>query len=416
MIKSFSPLHAGADLKINLEKDHIILHGSTDEAAGVVLRGSVILNCHEHIKVKGIKLNFTGNVHVHWVEGPSQKHYKDKKVIMQKEWQFLPKGPKVYHFDKGEQYHYDFELALPGHLPATFHHSIGSLVYQFKAQVDRPTFSSNYSTTREIQIIRTPYIQLTQQPQEISNTWANKVAYRIHVPSQLYWASASIPVTFDFTPLCDQLQVQSIRLVLKEYIQFRAGDHVSTERKVLTSVCDKHFKRRARRLATGGWSKTENILVPDPVEAPHHGEMANGVHVDVNEDLFHVYHKLKVSVSFVNPDGHISELRVSVPLSLVEMVPEEDVTVLPAYEDAWRSAPYHPTDIANSDTSSSNRHSYASSASFSSEDDVLPCEQDTLPWMGVDLSRVPSYATALRTGRLYSYSGYSLPTYDSIAV
>lgn len=69
MIKSLSPLHTGADLKINLETDHVILHGSTDEAAGVILRGSVILNCHENIKVKGIKLKFIGNIHVHWVEG-----------------------------------------------------------------------------------------------------------------------------------------------------------------------------------------------------------------------------------------------------------------------------------------------------------------------------------------------------------
>ncbi|SAM07828.1 hypothetical protein [Absidia glauca] len=432
MIKSLSPLHTGADLKINLETDHVILHGSTDEAAGVILRGSVILNCHENIKVKGIKLKFIGNNHVHWVEGPSQKHYKDKKVVMEKEWQFLPKGPKMYHFDKGEQYHYDFELALPGHLPATFHHSIGSLTYHFKAQVDRPTFSPNYITTQELRIFRTPQLnsQLSaqQQPQEISNIWAEKVAYRIQVPSQLYWAGAPIPVTFDITPLCDNLQVQSIQMVLKEYIRFRVGDHVSTERKVMNTLCDKHFKLRSAPLATGGWSKTETIMVPDNQQIPnqhHHRqedpETTDRVHVDVDEEFFHAYHKLKVTVAFVNSDGHISELRVSIPLSLVEMVPEEDATVLPAYEDAWRSAPYNPSTNANSapsSSSSSNRDSCASSASFSSEEDMhgdSPCQQDTLPWMGIDLSRVPSYTTALRTDRLYSYSGYSLPAYDSIA-
>lgn len=370
---------------------------------------------------------------------------------MEQEWQFLPKGPKMHHFDKGEQYHYDFELALPGHLPATFHHSIGSLTYHFKAQVDRPTFSPNYITTRELRLFRTPQLnsQLSaqQQPQEISNIWADKVAYRIQVPSQLYWAGAPIPITFDITPLCDNLQVQSIQIVLKEYIRFRVGDHVSTERKVMNTLCDNHFKHRSDPLATGGWSKTETIMVPDNQQLPnehHHRhedpETTDRVHVDVDEEFFRAYHKLKVTVAFVNSDGHISgtvqnlfsrvnlyqyllsfhtELRVTIPLSLVEMVPEEDATVLPAYEDAWRSAPYNPsTNSAPSSSSSSNRDSCASSASFSSEEDVhgdSPCQQDTLPWMGIDLSRVPSYTSALRTNRLYSYSGYSLPAYDAIA-
>lgn len=40
---------------------------------------------------------------------------------------------------------------------------------------------------------------------------------------------------------------------------------------------------------------------------------------------------------------------------------------------------------------------------------------DRLPWEGIDLSRVPSYTTAIRSNRLYSFSG-SLPTYESIAI
>jgi hypothetical protein len=37
------------------------------------------------------------------------------------------------------------------------------------------------------------------------------------------------------------------------------------------------------------------------------------------------------------------------------------------------------------------------------------------PFNGMDLSRVPSYTTAVRSNRLYSFSG-SLPTYESISV
>lgn len=123
------------------------------------------------------------------------------------------------------------------------------------------------------------------------------------------------------------------------------------------------------------------------------------------------------------------------PISLVELVPEEDATVLPAYEDAWKTAPYYPAVINDMDLDSalssvpaslresqrSDRFSCASLTTFSSASsggddngEISDSPLDPLPWMGVDLSRVPSYTTALRTGRLYSYSGNSLPAYDSI--
>ena len=56
-------------LAINLETDHVILHGSEDESAGVMLRGSVILDAVESTKVKSIVLKFQGKSKVNWTEG-----------------------------------------------------------------------------------------------------------------------------------------------------------------------------------------------------------------------------------------------------------------------------------------------------------------------------------------------------------
>jgi hypothetical protein len=52
-----------------------------------------------------------------------------------------------------------------------------------------------------------------------------------------------------------------------------------------------------------------------------------------------------------------------------------------------------------------------------SDEDDEGSNDDRLPWdiSGIDLSRVPSYTTAVRSNRLYSFSG-SLPTYESIGV
>lgn len=58
-----------SDFHINIETDHIILHGNVDESSGVMLRGSVVLNCQETTKVRSITLKFYGKAKVNWTEG-----------------------------------------------------------------------------------------------------------------------------------------------------------------------------------------------------------------------------------------------------------------------------------------------------------------------------------------------------------
>lgn len=131
------------------------------------------------------------------------------------------------------------------------------------------------------------------------------------------------------------------------------------------------------------------------------------------------------------------ELRAAIPIVISEISPEEDENVLPAYEDAWKSAPYDPQQVAaliargdlppsiaisapNEAASAANR-TLASSDTDDEGDSHTRSHTPTslddnslaLPWQGIDISRVPSYTTAIRSNRLYSFSG-SLPGYDSV--
>ncbi|SAM05744.1 hypothetical protein [Absidia glauca] len=154
----------------------------------------------------------------------------------------------------------------------------------------------------------------------------------------------------------------------------------------------------------------------------------------------------------------VLELRAAIPIIIAAISLEEDTNALPAYEDAWRSAPYDPATISQLIASGALPPSLAVSipnaaasmahTSFSSDDgdrggesedninssntslsaetsttqatpiDITPTSTgacDPLPWQGIDLSRVPSYTTAVRSNRLYSFSG-SLPTYESVSI
>jgi hypothetical protein len=309
----------------------------------------------------------------------------------------------------------------------------------------------NYSDRKAVRVTRIllpSSLELTQS-QAISNTWVDKLSYDISVPSKVFSLGSLIPVTFALLPIAPDLRVRSVSCVLKEYITLTAGEHTKLEGKVIKHIRDETFASSPEQ-----WTKTELLPVPD-----FHSGL---IQTDSFSDLLKIKHKLKFTVSLINADGHISgklmvvmdggicmliylimqckilELRAAIPIVIAEISPEEDENALPAYEDAWKSVPYDPQQLAalvergdlppslaltapnqaaidarsrlSSDTDDEDSRASTPTGSRSSAADQL-----SLPWEGIDLSRVPSYTTAIRSNRLYSFSG-SLPGYDSIAV
>ncbi|CEP09004.1 hypothetical protein [Parasitella parasitica] len=394
-----------SDFHIYTETEHIILHGTVDESAGVMLRGSVVLNCHETTKVRSITLKFIGKAKVNWTEGlgSHQRHYKEEKTIIKHEWSFLPSNRKTYHLPEGH-YKWDFELPLPGDLPESVEHDLGQVYYRLKAVVERPTFSMNYNDRKMLRVSRVllpSSLELTQSL-VISNVWTDKLSYDISVPSKVYSMGSLIPITFALVPIAPDLQVRSVSCVLKEYTTLAAEDHSKMEGKVIRHLRDENF-------ASGPdpWTKTELLPVPDFT--------SHLVQTDSFCDLIKIKHKLKFTVSLTNADGHISELRAAIPVVIAEISPEEDENALPAYEDAWKSVPYDPqqvaalvargdlppsiaisvpneaasganTTLSSSDTDDEDHHSRPSTPIPSGS--VAPADGGlTFAWQGIDLSR-----------------------------
>ncbi|CDH48601.1 arrestin domain-containing protein [Lichtheimia corymbifera JMRC:FSU:9682] len=413
----------GPEFTINLENDHVILHGTVDESAGVILRGTVILNCHENTKIKSIILKFQGKTKVNWVEGhgSSQRHFKEERTVIEHSWNFLEPKRKTYHLAVG-RYKWDFELPLPGDLPSTVQHDLGQVYYRLKAVAERPAFSINYVAKRNIRVSRVmlPSSLELNQSVVISNEWTNKLAYNISVPRMVFSCGSTIPVSFDLIPTAPGLSVRAISCTLKEYITLTSHEHTRSEGRVIKTVRDEQFAPSMDR-----WTRTEILQVPNE----HQGRIQS----DTTSELIKIKHKLKFTVSLINGDGHISELRAAVPIIIAAVAPDEDANQLPAYEDAWKTLPYDTRTIEGMIASGNLPQSVAiaipnaaanriqeipdsaNNSGDEGEQQQQQHQQQPLPWEGFDLSRVPSYTTAVRSGRLYSFSG-SLPTYESIAI
>lgn len=329
-------IRKSVELRIDLFDEPILLVGHPDESAGKVLRGVVHLNTTEPIKVKAITLRFVGKMKVSWSEGVGhhQHYYKQERNIMEHSWQFIPMATstqkKTYTLAAGE-HSFNFELMLPGDLPQSLDTEGGQVLYRLKAMVERPAFVHNIIKKRYIKVVRSmlPSEFELVQSMEIHNTWVDKMMYDIVMPSKMYALGEAITMTFHISPIAPELKVRSICASLKEYCSYTIKDNSKMDARII------HFEKLLDPFchSTSRWSRDVTLVVP--ATSPL-------IFCDTDNEMIKIRHKMKFVISLINGDGHLSELRCSVPVVVVDSVADQHENMLPAYDQTWRSVPYDP--------------------------------------------------------------------------
>ncbi|CAM0138973.1 hypothetical protein VKS41_008533 [Umbelopsis sp. WA50703] len=401
-----------SELQIHLDNDTVIMHGSEQESSGCVLRGHVRLNLKEPAKFKSLTLRLTGKIRVAWSESTTsstpQKFHKEERTIIDKQWTFLsPCGRNQLHQLAGQPHRWDFELPLPGDLPDSIENNdTGSVQYRLKAVAERPTFMLNYSDKKVVRIVRhfSPTAMDYFQPMTIANEWANKLEYQISVPSKVFSEDETIPVTIRIIPKLPGIKVRYITCTLKEYTTYSAGtsnQFSKTEGRIVKFLRDEQFPCR-----DDVWEKTEMIRVP---RYPH------GIQFNTRNDLIRIRHKVKFTMSLINADKHISELRAALPIIICPISQRTEDNSLPAYEEALRALPYsEPPDLYySSGDSNAGSPTEERDMMFDPATSNRTLEAIQQEW-ATSLNRVPSYRTALRDRPPFPECRAALPSYDSI--
>jgi hypothetical protein len=261
--------------------------------------------------------------------------------------------------DANTIYRYPFDLALPGDMAESIEQDCGSLVYAFKAVVTRPLSAKKWVVHQPIHVIRS--LQQQQQPQQqqphpsifgmaddgewldsssrvINRTFGDKVEYRIEMDKPMYQRGQPIRIQFTFTPLIQGLRIKHVSCFLKEYTTMAHPIHPGSTtleeydtNRIVSLVRDEQFPCYGHQ-----WQRTETVVIPRSSQV---------VHYDTTHPLIRIRHKLRFTVCFVQPHGQLSELRVTMPVQLVEMPSTQStatIDCLPRYEDACLSIPYHP--------------------------------------------------------------------------
>lgn len=227
-------------------------------------------------------------------------------------------------------YEFPFSTILPGSIPESVEGLPGcSMVYKLQATIERGRFSQPLVTKKHIRVVRT----LTSDAVELSetiavdNTWPKKVDYSISSPNRAVAIGSTTRVDMLLVPLLKGLKLGNIKVSLVEYYTYcgHVGGHTD-ERTVFEKIIKKpkgpegqdiwedmdigldgnFYNDGEIELSPDRWSVSTFIQIPPSLALCTQD-------CDVLSNV-KVRHKLKFVIGLVNPDGHVSELRATLPI------------------------------------------------------------------------------------------------------
>ncbi|CAK7200759.1 hypothetical protein SEUCBS139899_003458 [Sporothrix eucalyptigena] len=317
---------------IRLENDFIVFRGNEHEASGQLLKGTLAICVPSAIKIEDIHMRLTGTQRLVWTDpkvtpsGLSSTKVDRTNVILQHQWApFWGTPGKSAVLEKGN-YEFPFELMLPGDTCESvegLHEA--SITYKLKATIARGKLAYDLHAYKHVRIVRTLESSALEflHAMSVENIWPNKVEYSIVVPQKAVVFGSHIPLESRFTPLLKGLELGDITIKLIEIHDFistppagssnfnlaiREFKHERAVQSWTISVNrEEHWQEMIEDTGQEGWVVNSSLDLPRKL-----GKCVQ----DVNVHGIKVRHKLKMVVALKNPDGHVSELRATLPLTI----------------------------------------------------------------------------------------------------
>ncbi|TDZ17021.1 putative HECT-type ubiquitin ligase-interacting protein creD [Colletotrichum orbiculare MAFF 240422] len=331
---SFNPFstvtgkHAASLFEIRLDNDFMVFRGGEDESAGQILKGQVVLCLPTPLKIEDVHLRLTGNLRLTWdysksaASGVSSQKVDKTTTLLQHRWPAFvgATGGKNTVLPAGN-YEWPFEFTLPGNTAESVEGiPEASITYKLKATVARGKLAYDLHAYKALRVIRTlePAALEFLHAMSVENIWPNKVDYSIIIPQKAVVFGASVPLQMRFTPLLKGLEMGEITVKMLEIrectLQTPTGgifkEH-RTEREVSNWKFevdrDEHWQDTIEDTGQEGWLVEKKLNLPKRLRQCVQ---------DLNHNGIKVRHKLKLVVALKNPDGHISELRATLPVSI----------------------------------------------------------------------------------------------------
>ncbi|KAK5779297.1 arrestin family protein PWA37_004171 [Arxiozyma heterogenica] len=234
----------------------------------------------------------------------------------------------TYHTLLQGNYEFPFSTVLPGSLIESVEGlPNASVIYKLESVLER-TKGPDINCQKPLRIVRTLSPDAVELSETVAaeNSWPNKMEYTLSIPAKSIAIGSATPVYIVLVPLLKNLKLGHIKISLLETSQYLGpfGGVVNQER-IVTKLKLKdplgHISLLKKQREGNG--NNDDL---GPIDFQDRWEIDTIINVPPSLskctqdcDIFNnirVRHKLKFNISLINPDGHISELRASLPIQL----------------------------------------------------------------------------------------------------
>ncbi|KAF3917813.1 hypothetical protein ABW20_dc0104755 [Dactylellina cionopaga] len=288
--------------EIRLDEEVLVLRGDASEAPGVQLSGKIVLSCTEPINVKSLSIKasclqrFRINEVFNGPWGPSMKMFKGENILFSN--RKAPIGERT--IIPAGNHEYPFQWVLCGDAPESVEgFGEAGILWDLHAHLERSHF----------RVIRTlPHTALEfSQTMAVENVWPNKVEYTVSTPSKAVVFGSYIPIEVRLTPLLKGLQISKISVALKEVYELTPNAKEVTGTRHILEMEYPGWEDPPSEEDDGSWILNERVFLPQT--------LAKCLQ-DCEVGKIKIRHKLKFAIQLKNPDGHISELRATLPIMI----------------------------------------------------------------------------------------------------
>ncbi|KAF7552143.1 hypothetical protein G7046_g7504 [Stylonectria norvegica] len=312
---------------IRLDNDFIVFRGNDHESSGQLLKGVVVLCLPTSLRMEDVRLRLIGTLRLSWADprgstpGVSGQKVDKTSTILEHRWNpFIGTHGKSMTLPAGN-YEWPFEYNLPGDTAESVEGiPEASITYRIKATVGRGKLAYDLHAYKHLRIIRTlePGALEFLHAMSVENIWPNKVDYSIVIPQKAVVFGGSVAMEMRFTPLLKGLELGDVTAKMMEIREccltgatglnireHRAEREVSSWKFELNR--EEHWQDMIEDTGQEGWALTKKLNLPKRLRQCIQ---------DLNHHGIKVRHKIKLTVALKNPDGHISELRATLPVSI----------------------------------------------------------------------------------------------------
>ncbi|KAM0354775.1 hypothetical protein ACHAPU_000594 [Fusarium lateritium] len=409
---------------IRLERDFVVFWGSQYESSDQLLKGVVVLCLRSPLKIEDIRLRLDGTVRHGWLTDPGVAHNTN---ILKHKWPALiGTSGKSLTLPAGN-YEWPFELMMAGDTPESLEGiRDASITYSLRATVGRGKLARHISCSKQVRVIRTfaPTALEFMHSEFIEQTWVNKVDYSVSIPTKAAVFGGTVALEMRFSPLVKGIQLGRLGITLMEFYEFNmhSRHYIYTrehkgQRQVSSwdiDISEQDWQDNIEEINQEGWVMKKTLQLPRKL-----GECVQ----DIDAQGIRIYHKLKVHIPIRNQDGHMSHLDMGIPVNifispfmtldehgnLVAQIPDAQYQANesvgpPVYGEHILDQLYDnmeswqiptngsPSPLPDGDSSNVNPRQLNENRSRSSSETISTDPEDLM-----ELSKVPTYHTALRT-------------------